>query len=110
MRGHITKRGKGSWTIVLNLGKDPETGKRKQKWVSVKGPKKAAERKLAELLLQLDTGIPVDMSKCTVQGYLITWLRDVVAVRNRPRTIEGYTTIVHKHIIPAVGSIQLAKL
>jgi len=92
------------------VGQDPETGKRKQKWLSVKGTKKQAEQKLTELLRQADSGIPIDVSKCTVQEYLDTWLRDVVAVRNRPRTVEGYTTIVHNHIIPAVGSIQLAKL
>ena len=40
MRGHITKRGKDSYTIVLNLGRDPTTGKRKQQWVSAKGTKK----------------------------------------------------------------------
>ena len=34
MRGHITRRGsKTSWTVVLNLGYDPLTGKRLQKWI-----------------------------------------------------------------------------
>ena len=40
MRGHIIKRYKNSYTIVLNLGVDPWTGKRKQQWVSVRGTKK----------------------------------------------------------------------
>ena len=39
MRGHITKRSKGSWSIVLDLGRDPSTGKRKQQWVSLKEPR-----------------------------------------------------------------------
>ena len=37
MRGHIVKRYKKSYTIVLNLGIDSATGKRKQQWLSVKG-------------------------------------------------------------------------
>ena len=37
MRGHITKRGKNSWSIVLDVGRNPATGKRRQKWISVKG-------------------------------------------------------------------------
>ena len=52
MRGHLKKRSKNSWTIVLDRGRDPATGKRRQQWVSVKGTKRDAERKLAELLHQ----------------------------------------------------------
>ena len=56
MRGHITKRSKDSWTIVLDLGRDPSTGKRKQQWVTHKGTKKEAETKLTKLLGQLNNG------------------------------------------------------
>lgn len=110
MRGHIVKRSKGSWTLVLNLGLNPATGRRKQQWVTVKGNKKEAERKLAELVHQADSGIPPDTTRVKVKDYLTAWLRDVVAVRNRPRTAEAYTTIVRNHIIPAVGALKLAKL
>ena len=58
MRGSIKKRYKDSWTIILELGAkiDPKTGKkkRKQKWITVRGNKKVAEAKLAELLHQLN--------------------------------------------------------
>ena len=30
MRGHIRKRAKGTYSIVLDLGTDPTTGKRRQ--------------------------------------------------------------------------------
>jgi len=49
MRGHIKKRYRSSYTIFLNLGRDPATGKRKQQVISVKGTKKEAEKKLASL-------------------------------------------------------------
>jgi len=49
MRGHIVKRYKNSYTIVLTLGRDPSTGKQKQQWVSVKGTKKDAEKRLSDL-------------------------------------------------------------
>ena len=44
MRGHITKRSKDSYSIVLDVGTDPITGKRKQQRVSVKGTRKNAEK------------------------------------------------------------------
>jgi len=39
MRGHIVKRYKNSYTIVLNVGRDPTTGRPKQQWIS-KAPRK----------------------------------------------------------------------
>ena len=43
MPGYITKRSKSSYTVVVDLGRDPVTGKRRQLWRSVKGTKRAAE-------------------------------------------------------------------
>ena len=43
MIGHIRRRGKGSWAIVLNLGRDAN-GKRRQKWHTVHGTKRDAQK------------------------------------------------------------------
>ena len=74
MRGHITKRGKDSYSVVISLGKDPATGKYRYQWVSVKGTKKDAEKRLLELLHQLDTGTFVNPGKTTLAEYLQRWL------------------------------------
>ncbi len=42
MRGHIRKRGAKSRTIVVHTGLDPETGRRGQKWIRVKGSERDA--------------------------------------------------------------------
>lgn len=110
MRGHIIKRYNNSYTIVLNLGKDPATGKRKQQWVSVKGTKKDAEKRLAELLHQIDTGTFMKPSKTTVAEYLRRWLEDYVRPNLSPRGFERYESIVRVHLIPSLGSIPLIQL
>ena len=56
MRGTIKQRAKGSWTIILGVGREPTTGKRKQQWVTVRDTKRDAERKLAKLQVSIDTG------------------------------------------------------
>ncbi len=66
MRGHITKRGKNSYSLAVSLGKDATTGKYKYQWVSVKGTKKEAEKRLSELLHQLDTGTFMKPGKTTL--------------------------------------------
>jgi len=110
MRGHVIKRYKGSYTIVLNMGVDPATGKRKQQWVSVKGTKKDAEKRLAELLHQIDTGTFMKPGKTTLAEYLERWLKDYVWPNLAPRTAEGYQYIIRIHLIPCLGNIHLTQL
>ena len=42
MRGHIKKRG-NNWSVIIEYPKDPITGKRNQKWFTVKGDKKCVK-------------------------------------------------------------------
>ncbi|MFC1938087.1 tyrosine-type recombinase/integrase [Chloroflexota bacterium] len=110
MRGHIVKRYTDSYTIVFELGIDPTTGKRKQQWVSVKGTKKDAEKRLAELLHQLDTGTYLKPGKTNLAEFLERWLKDYVWPNLAPRTAEGYQSIVSRHLIPTLGNIALTQL
>ncbi len=109
MRGHIRKRG-NSWTIVVELGRDPVTGKRKQQWQSIKGTKKDAERELRVLLTSLETGTYVKPTKSTLGEYLERWLRDYVQTNVRPKTAEGYMSKIRCHILPEIGQVPLADL
>jgi len=61
MTGSIKKRSEGSWTLIISLGKDPLTGRRRQKWYTVRGNKKAAEAELTRLLHELNTGSYVEL-------------------------------------------------
>jgi len=110
MRGHITKRGKDSYTIVLNLGRDPSTGKRKQQWVSVKGTKKEADKRLSELLSQLDNGIYIKPGKTTLAEFLELWLKDYAWPNLSPKTAEVYEYIIRRHLIPGLGRLTLTQL
>mgnify|MGYP000382577321 CR=1 FL=1 len=110
MRGHIKKRSKNSWTIVLSLGHDPQTGKKKYLWHSVKGTKRDAEKVLAELLHQVDTGGFVKPGRLTVATFLERWLLDYVWPLLSPKTAEGYQDIVRRHLIPKLGQIPLTEL
>ena len=42
--GHIQRRGKSSWRLKFEGGRDPETGRRKPQYVTVRGTKAAARR------------------------------------------------------------------
>ncbi len=70
MKGHIKQRSKGSWTIWVDLGRDPETGRRKQQTITVRGAKRDAEKELRELLHSLEVGSYIKPSRITLGQWL----------------------------------------
>jgi len=110
MPGTIRKRYAGSWTVIADLGRDPDTGKRRQLWRSVKGTKRDAERLLVELLHERDSGVERPTGRQTVGHYLERWLDDYVAVSVAPSTASHYQRIVRRVLIPALGGVELTAL
>lgn len=49
MNGSIRRQSKASWELTIDLGRGSD-GKRRRKFVNVKGKKADAERKLREIL------------------------------------------------------------
>ena len=109
MRGHIRKRGGRSWAAVVDIGHDPSTGKRRQKWETVKGTKRDAERRLAEIIHDLNTGGYVEPSRLTLSDYLEEWMADYVTGSVRARTAQGYRTIVER-LKHSLGNVRLTRL
>ncbi|MCP4607535.1 MAG: site-specific integrase [Planctomycetes bacterium] len=109
MNGSIEKRKNQSWKLTVELGRD-ENGKRLRKYETVRGPKKEAERRLRELLTNLDKGIPINMSKANVGEFLGQWLRDYAETNTSPRTVEGYKGVVNRYLVPSIGRVPLTKL
>lgn len=110
MRGHIVKRANDSYTIVLSLGNEPETGKRIRQWITIKGNKKDAEKCLAEMLHQIDTGSFIKPDKTLMSEYLKMWINEYVKPNLSPRGYERYEGIVRKHLIPALKNITISQL
>lgn len=109
----IYKRGKSDkkWSIVINVGTDPKTGKRKQKWYSFTGTKRQAEAERVRLLGLRNTGaLVIDPTTATVEEYLQHWLRTYVASNCRPLTHRDYSYQMKHFIISLLGSKRLAKL
>lgn len=73
MKGHIRKRGT-KWCIVVDIGTDPETGKRRQKWFSGYKTKKEAEKDVAKKITELHEGTFIQPSKVTVTTFLTEWI------------------------------------
>jgi integrase len=106
MRGNITRRGKSSWRLKFDL--DAVDGKRRTHTVTVRGTRKDAEAKLAELLNDSHRGTLADPSKLTVSEFLRAWIdgrKDLTRGSH-----ERYRDVVERQVIPVIGSIELQKL
>ncbi|SCC46887.1 tyrosine-type recombinase/integrase [Bacillus wiedmannii] len=108
MKGHIRKRG-NKYCIVIDIGPDPQTGKRRQKWFSGYRTKKEAQADVAKKVTELNEGTFVEPSKLTLKDYLLEWLK-VKEMTIDKSTFDYYEDIVLKHILPALGKIYLNKL
>ena len=73
MRGHITQRSKGSWRLVVDAGKDPVSGKRRQVTRTVRGTKRQAQDALTDLLIEIRKGRH-DGTELTVGETIARWL------------------------------------
>ena len=108
MRGSVVKRG-GTWSYVVDVGRDPVTGRRRQRWKGGYATKRDAERALAERIAGVD-GVPVDdPGALTVGAYLDAWLCGVRPAL-KPSTGKSYAEIVRWYIQPRVGAVRLVDL
>jgi integrase len=110
MKGHIRPRGKKTWAIVVDIGADPVTGKRRQRWETVHGSKRKAQQALNHKLDELAIGTYVDPSKMTVDEYLKRWLADYAKPKVSAKTYERYDEIVRCHLTPGLGEHSMADL
>lgn len=72
--------------------------------------KTEARQKLDAYLSDLKAGKVVIGPKQTVEQYLTHWLEDSRRLKIEPQTLAGYRVILHAHIIPAFGHVQLSQL
>src|SRR5260370_38792238 len=54
MKGHIQRRGKNSFRLKFDAGRDEKTGERKTQFHTFRGTKRQAQIKLAELITAVD--------------------------------------------------------
>lgn len=108
MRGHIRKRG-ATWAYVIEIGRHPDTGRRRQKWRSGFRTRKEAERALAEELGRINRGEYVEPSTQTLEEYLTDWCK-AIAARVRASTFESYDRNLRVHVLPHLGEARLQSL
>jgi integrase len=108
MTGHIRRRSDHSWELRYELPRD-HAGARRTRTETVRGSKKDAQRRLRELLGELDRGVAADPGKLTVGEWLEQWLAECRHTIS-PKSWQERAGYIRLHIAPALGTIPLARL
>jgi integrase len=99
----------GSWhgRVTVGVRDDGRPDRR-----HVRGRTRAdVTRKVRQLERDRDAGKVRGIGRAeTVEQWLTHWLDNVAARTVRPKTLAGYRTAVHRHLIPGIGAHRLDKL
>jgi integrase len=109
VKGSIKQRSSGSYSIILDFGKDPATGKRQQKWHTFKGTKRQAQDECARLIASMKGGTYLEPSRVMLSQFLDRWL-DHARSQVSTKTHQRYGELARKNIIPRLGATALTKL
>ena len=108
MRGSVVKRGR-TWSYVVDIGRDPDSGRRRQRWKGGFPTKREAELAVRRTLDAIDAGEVADASGLTLAAYLEQWLAGVQSAL-KPTTAKSYREVLGWYVIPHTGAVQLADL
>lgn len=109
MRGSIIKRG-SAYSVVVDRGRDPLSGKRLREWHSGYRTKRTAEDARIRILAAVQRGEHVEPSKLTLAVFLTDRWLPARESSLRPSTFESYARNVRVHVVPKIGSVRLQGL
>jgi integrase len=110
VKGHIRERSPGRYAVVIDV-KDPQTGKRRRRWHSVRGGKREAQRLAAELITKVRQGTYVERSKTSVGDFARTRIDQWEAGGHiTARSAARYRLLAQCQIAPHLGEKPLQKL
>ncbi len=102
MKGSIQQKGKIFNAVVAVNGK--------RKWFKGGGTKKAAQKRLNELLSEIDQGTYRELTKATFKEFSEVWLKSYAEPGVKPSTLAGYNDIIKRLLIPSFGSYKMSDI
>jgi integrase len=106
--GNLVERSPGKWFIRVDYGTNALTGRRDRRSFVFEGTRRAAQRKLNELLAQRDAGLAPSPDTILVADWFRGWLaRHVAEGHIQARSHERYHGIVEQHIVPCLGHVRV---
>ena len=109
--GSLVERpaGSGKWMFRYIEGEDPVTGKILRRSITIEAKSKTAAQSIVrKMLAELDTK-SVETTK-TINYLLDEWMRFQLNRGRSPTTLNGYQSLIDRHISPAIGLLKINDL
>ena len=108
MKGYVAKR-RGRFYAVIYEGLDPVTGRERRRWHPA-GTDRAEAKRLAARLAAEEQGTVDAVRALTFGAYLTGHWLPAKKLQLATSTYRGYERNVQRHILPALGRIELRRL
>lgn len=106
--GTLKESSPGVWRLVVDVGTDPATGRRRQKTKIYRGTRALAQRALLVLQAEHDTDSPA-VTEMTVNDLLTRYMAWRASDLS-PTTLEDWERVVRMILRPRLGRVQLGKV
>ncbi|MDX1620620.1 MAG: hypothetical protein R3320_06505 [Nitriliruptorales bacterium] len=113
--GSVFRRGADcKWLAVLDLGRDPRTGRRARRTVTANTSREAVDR-LRQLRRDIEQGAVEVDARTTVAQWALQWLEHVAYRRDvigdlRPNTAGSSERLTRIQVVGQLGAVALTKL
>lgn len=108
MKGYVRKRG-NKWSFTVDVGRNPMTGKRKQKTKSGFNTKKEATSALNEFIYEVNKGTWIEPQNILFKDFSTEWYENYKH-RLRDTTAEQYESKIRTWINPLIGNFKVQEI
>jgi integrase len=105
----MRERSPGVWELVVEAGRDPVTGKRRQASRVFRGNLRDAKQARAALLVEVSKGRHTG-SRATLDDLFAEWIIELRRKGRSPNTVHGYELVYRRNIQPTLGTMQVTKV
>jgi len=105
----MRERSPGVWELVVEAGRDPVTGKRRQASRVFRGNLRDAKKARAALLVEVSKGRHTG-SRATLDDLFAEWIIELRRKGRSPNTVHGYELVYKRNIQPTLGTMQVTKV
>ena len=99
----------GRWCATLPLP-SPDGKRRRVTRLANPNTEAGAKKALVALRRELASSGDIPTQSQTLASWMNVWFETIALKNVRPKTAATWRSMIEKHIIPAIGSVQLAKL
>ncbi|MGD9750812.1 MAG: tyrosine-type recombinase/integrase [Acidimicrobiia bacterium] len=105
----MRERSPGVWELIVQAGRDPVSGRRRQISRVFHGTQREAKKARAELLTEVGRGRHSG-TRSTVDELFHEWIRELERKGRSPNTIRNYARVYHHDIEATLGNTAVSKV